>query len=312
MNIRALRLFHLVVGHGSLSAAAEAMNLGASSASRLIGLLEADTRLVLFHRTRRQLTLTPDGEAFYRSSAHILASLDELPHVAAAVRARSQRQLRLMTGARTGEGLVAPALALFREAFPDTPVSVDMDTRFAIDARLGTRFYDLGITSLPVSHPQVEIRNTPLCRVRIEAVLHTGHRLAARPAISAQDLVGEPLFGLWPGQRWRQQVDDFFRSGGVRPRYAVETRSSLMACQLAREGAGVAVLDRLCAQALDLHAMVLRPLVPERWILFGYVHQVQHPPGEGALAFIACLRQVIERFRAASVDNAQSVSMLGP
>jgi DNA-binding transcriptional LysR family regulator len=311
LNIRALRLFHLVVSRGSLSAAAETMNVGASAASRMIGLLEAETRLRLFHRTRRQLTLTPDGEAFYRESEHILAGFDEIPRIAAEVRARAQRQLRVMTGPRSGQGIVAPALALFRERFPETRVAVDMDTRFAIDGRVGTRVYDLGIVSLPVSHPQVEIENVPLCRVRIEAVLPAAHRLAGQPSISAQDLVAEPLLGLWPGQRWRQQVDDFFRSGGVRPRYAVETRSSLMACQLAREGAGVAVLDRLCAQALDLRGLVLRPLVPERWILFGYVHQTRQPLGEGALAFLACVRQVLERFRAESAANAEAVSVLG-
>jgi DNA-binding transcriptional LysR family regulator len=120
------------------------------------------------------------------------------------------------------------------------------------------------------------------------------------------------LLGLWPGQPWRRQVDDFFRSGGERPEYAVETRSSLMACQPVRAGAGVAILDRLCGRAIDLSGIVIRPLVPERWILFGYIHQLRQPPGANASTFLDCLRRSVEAFRARSAQDAEAVVPVWP
>ena len=310
MNVRALRLFRLVVSTGSLSTAAESMNLSSSAASRLIAILEEETHLQLFHRTRRRLTLTRQGEAFYQEAEHILAGFDEIPRIVAGIRSREQDQLRLVTGPRIGQGLVSPALALFRREHPDIRVSVDMQSRFGIEGSVGTRLYDLGIISLPVSHPLVEIENKPLFRVRVEALLPEGHRLAAQPAVTAQDLAGEPLLGLWPGQRWRKQVDDFFSSGGTRPHYAVETRSSLMACQLVRDGAGVALLDRVCAQAIDLRGIEMRPLAPERWMLFGYVHQSRQPLSPNAAHFLDCVRRVLDAFRAESAANAAAVVMI--
>jgi len=312
LNIRALRLFRLVVTTGSLTAAADSMSLSASAASRLIALLEAETKLRLFNRTRRRLALTREGESFYRDAEHILAGFDEIPRIAADIRSRSQRQLRLVTAPRIGQGLLSPALALFRRAHPDIRVSVDMQSRFGIEGSVGTRLYDLGLISLPVSHPLVEIENRPLFRVRVEAMLPEGHRLAARRSVTAQDLATELLLGLWPGQRWRRQVDDFFSSGGVSPQYAVETRSSLMACQLVRDGAGVAMLDRVCAQAIDLRGLVMRPLEPERWILFGYVYQARQPLSPGAVAFLDCVREVLGRFRAMDADYARSIVMAEP
>lgn len=309
MNIRALRLFRLVVTKGSLSAAADDMFLSTSAASRLISILESEIKLRLFNRTRRRLTLTPQGEAFYRDAEHILAGFDEIPRIAADIRTQSQEQLRLMTGPRLGPGLIAPALALFRKTHPRVRVSIDMDTRFSIDGRIGTRLYDLGIISLPVAHPHVEITNQPLFSARMEALLPSGHRLAAQPSVTARDLRSEPLLGLWPGQRWRQQVDDFFGAEGVRPQFAIETRSSLMACQMVQYGTGVAILDRVCAQGLDLRDVVMRPLEPERWLLFGYVYQARHPLGPNALAFLQCMREVLERFRSASAENAESVAL---
>jgi DNA-binding transcriptional LysR family regulator len=307
MNIRALRIFSLVVSQGSLAAAAEAMNISPPAASRLIALLEAEIQLQLFHRSRRRLQLTAQGQAFYREAEHILAGFDEIPRIADAIRTEAKGRLRLVTAPRIGLGIVSPALALFRRENPDVRASVEEQSRFGIEAQMGARLYDLGIISLPVSHPFVEIENHPLFQVRMEAVLPKGHRLAAKPSLTAADLASESLLGLWPGQPWRQQVDDFLRSGGARAEYAIETRSSLMACQLARDGAGVAILDRLCVQAIDLSGLEIRPLVPERWILFGYIHQLRQQPSGNASAFLDCLRRSIEDFRACSPENAQAI-----
>jgi len=312
VNIRALRLFRLVVSTGSLTAAADSLSLSTPAASRLIAILEAETKLQLFNRARRRLRLTPQGELFYREAEHILAGFDEIPRIVADIRSRSQGQLRLVTAPRIGQGLVSPALALFRQEHPGIRVSVDMQSRFGIEGSVGTRLYDLGIISLPVSHPLVEIENRPLFRARVEAVLPEGHPLASRSGVTAEDLSTEPLLGLWPGQRWRRQIDDFFGAGGVRPAYAVETRSSLMACQLVRDGLGIAMLDRICAQAIDLRGLVMRPLQPERWILFGYVFQARHPLGPNALAFLDCMRCVLEQFCAADPEHARSVVMASP
>ena len=307
MNIRSLRLFRLIVSEGSLAAAAKAMNMSAPAASRLVTMLEAETKLQLFHRTRRHLTLTTDGQSFYHEAAHILAGFDEIPKIASEILHRSEGLLRLVTAPRIGQGLVSPALALFRGRHPHIKVSVDIRSRFDIEGRVGERLYDLGVISLPVTHPSVEITNHPFFRLRIEAFLPADHPLSAKAALSASDLAKEPLLGLWPGQRWRQQVDDFFGSGGENPKYVIETQSSLMACQLANDGAGIAILDRLCAQAVDSRRMTARPLEPERWMLFGYIHQARQPLGSNAAAFIDCMREVLERFRGVSAENARAV-----
>jgi len=64
MNIKALKAFRLIVINGSLATAAQSMHLSQPAVSRLISLLEHEAKLQLFYRTRRRLTLTPEGEAF--------------------------------------------------------------------------------------------------------------------------------------------------------------------------------------------------------------------------------------------------------
>lgn len=310
MNIKGLRIFRMIVTEGSLAAAAEAMNISPPAASRLLSLLEAETKLQLFHRTKRRLVLTKQGEEFYQEAAHILASFEEIPRIAAKIRNKDTGNLRLMTAPRIGQGLVSPAVALMRKKNPKLKFTIDVYSRYGIETPMGSRRYDLGIISLPVSNSIVEIENQPLFCVRAEALVPENHLLAEKGAITAQDLKSEDLLGLWANQLWRQQVDDFFRSGGVKPSYVVETRSSLMACQLVRDGAGITVLDRICARSIDLRGITMRPLTPERWIVYGYIHQAGHELSANALIFIECLKETILSIRQESESNAQSIRPL--
>lgn len=310
MNIKALRLFRMIVTQGSLAAASRSMNLSQPAGSRLLSLLEAETRLKLFDRSGRALALTESGEAFFREASHLLAAFDEIPRIAQHIRARTRSHLRVVTAPRFGQGLACPALALAVRENPGMRCTVDVQSRFDLENLVGTAVYDVGIASLPVTHSLVAIENQPLLSVRAEAVMRADHPLASRPHVTAEELAGEPMIGLLPNQRWRRQVDDFFRSGGATARYAIEAQSSLLSCQLVRDGAGITILDRLTARAIDPAGIALVPLHPERRILVGWIHQRGRRLNEAAETFLDCLRRSVESFRAASEANAAAVTPL--
>lgn len=307
MNFKSLRAFRLVVSQGSLAAAAEVMNLSQPAVSRLIALLEDETKLILFDRSRRRLALSEAGEAFHRETRHILDGIDELPHIAANVRAGANRPFRLVTGPRVGTALVAPALAMMRREMPNLKCVVDVLSRFELENRSGIARYDLGIASLPVTHALLPIENRPICRARMEAVMADSHPLAGKPALTAGDLAGQPIIGMLPGLFGRQQADEFFRADGAVPSYAVETTSSLMACQMARDGGGIALLDRLSVRAIDPAGMAVRSLDPPHWLSYGYIHHKGQVLSAEARAFLDCMARYIDGFRATDSAAAEAV-----
>lgn len=307
MNFKSLRAFQLVVTEGSLAGAASVMNLSQPAVSRLIALLETETELKLFDRTRRRLRMTEAGETFYRETQHILDGVNELPKIADTIREGSIQPFRLVTGWRIGEAIVSPALAMMRRENPLLKCKVDVPLRFNLESKSGIARYDLGIASLPVTHSLVSIENKPICEVRMEAVMPAAHPLAQKAVLSTADLQGEPIIGLWPHQFWRRQVDEYFRSGGVAPNYVVEATSSLMGCQMARDGAGIAILDRLSVRAIDPKHLAVRPLDPPHWLTYGYIYQRDLGLSDNARIFLDCIRRYIEQFRAESDANEASV-----
>ena len=138
MNIKALKAFRLIVINGSLATAAQSMHLSQPAVSRLISLLEHEAKLQLFYRTRRRLTLTPEGEAFYRQAEHLLAGFDEIPRIIEDIKAKTGGNFRLVTAPRIGQGLVSPALALMQKVTPGVRCTVDIQSRSHLENRIGT------------------------------------------------------------------------------------------------------------------------------------------------------------------------------
>lgn len=308
MNFKALKAFSIVVNQGSLSAAARQLNLSQPSVSRLISLLEAETGLTLFHRTKRRLILSQEGEAFFEEIKPTIAGIEEIPRIVQDVR-QANRQFKLVVTQKIAQGLISPALAALRDQQPDLGIVVDVETRFRFETLVGIKRFDLAIASLPLPLSTAAIESQPLFSTSTVVLLPNTHPLVKKQSLTAMDLASQPLIGLRPDQLWRQQIDEFMTAGGVSAHYAVETRHVLMACQMVRDGLGLTFTDRVTAQAIDLDGLTMRKLRPERWTSFGYVSQRDRPLTDNAILFIDCVRDVISRIRQTSPENAQSIEL---
>jgi DNA-binding transcriptional LysR family regulator len=71
-----MQAFRRVVEQRSFGAAARSLELTGGAVSKLVAQLEGELGVRLLHRTTRSLTISAEGEAFYRDAVHILDSLD--------------------------------------------------------------------------------------------------------------------------------------------------------------------------------------------------------------------------------------------
>lgn len=306
MNFKALRAFQLIAERGSLVAAAGELCLSPPAVSRLIAMLEGELELRLFNRTGRGLSMTREGKLFYDATRQILAGLDEIPRIAKDIQS-GDRHFQLLTTPRIAQAVISPALALLRKENARLRCRIDVLTRDEPDEQMGMRQFDLAIASLSDAQGLGAIENTPLFRVRLEAVLPKEHPLAGRQRLTAADLENEELIGPWQDQAWRQQIQAFLPEGRIPAKYAVETRTSLMACQMASDGAGIAFFDRLSARGLELGGATFHPLEPATWVEFGYMHRRGEALSENAVSFVSAVRRSIGEFRNSAAENAEAV-----
>jgi LysR family transcriptional regulator for bpeEF and oprC len=119
--------------HGSFAAAARELGVAPSTLAKAVARLEATLAVKLFHRTTRQVSLTPDGERLFHRCERVLAEIDELQADAAGTRASPQGTLKLDLPVTYGKRFVLPLLAQLQRRHP----------ALALDIRLSDQQSDL-------------------------------------------------------------------------------------------------------------------------------------------------------------------------
>ena len=78
--------------HGGFAAAARELGVAPSTLAKAVARLETDLGVKLFHRTTRQVQLTPDGERLFQRCQRVLVEVEDL-QAEAADRALRLREL---------------------------------------------------------------------------------------------------------------------------------------------------------------------------------------------------------------------------
>src|SRR5262245_32794933 len=102
MKLEPLRAFVKVVELGSFSRAADHLDLPRSQVSRWIAQLEAQLAVQLLERSTRSQSLTAIGREVYERALGVLAGVDDVQRVAAAVRAEPSGRLRICSAIEFG------------------------------------------------------------------------------------------------------------------------------------------------------------------------------------------------------------------
>ncbi|MCC2676635.1 MAG: LysR family transcriptional regulator [Ramlibacter sp.] len=132
-SLQQLAAFAETAKHGSFAAAARESGSAPSTLAKAVARLELSLGVKLFHRTTRQVTLTPDGERLYHRCQRLLAEVDELQADASGVREAPSGTLRIDMPIVMGRRLLLPVLARMSERHPG----------LLLDVRLQDGYVDL-------------------------------------------------------------------------------------------------------------------------------------------------------------------------
>jgi DNA-binding transcriptional LysR family regulator len=144
MNLDHLQLFDRVAQLRSLSAAARERNVPVSQVSRALSRMESHYGVRLVHRNTHGLSLTPEGETFWRYCQKIGGALDELDGELSSHAGAVRGTVRLAVSQVMAIYNVVPSLPGLQAQYPDLHIDlqvadalVDM-SREGIDMALRT------------------------------------------------------------------------------------------------------------------------------------------------------------------------------
>lgn len=144
--------------HGSFAAAARQLGGAPSTLAKAVARLEAALGVKLFHRTTRQVTLTPDGERLFQRCQRVLAEVEDLQAEAAGTRAELAGLLRIDLPITYGRRFVLPLLADLARRHP----------RLELDVRLNDGWADLVRDRIDLALRVGHLRDSSLVAQRVD------------------------------------------------------------------------------------------------------------------------------------------------
>jgi molybdenum-dependent DNA-binding transcriptional regulator ModE len=132
MNIIHLRYAVEIAKTKSISKAAENLYMGQPNLSRAIRELEEGLGIIIFNRTSKGISITPDGEEFLQYAKRILSQLDEMEEL--------YHKIQDRCFADDGGYDVATSIEI--EQFDDeTEISNDLDFQNPVCPECGSKLY---------------------------------------------------------------------------------------------------------------------------------------------------------------------------
>ena len=193
MTIEQLESFIQVAENLNFARAAQTLNITTSAVSRQIRTLEDELDTQLFHRTTKNVSLTPEGIIFYNDAKEILARLQL---AARKIKEHAETDIQFIAIGYTDEAdpsLMVYLLRQCREKLPDihpflrivpSRLLLNMLINDEIDILFGFKD-DILMRKNLVYH---ELAQIPVC-----CVLPAAHPLACKEELSEKDLLAENL-----------------------------------------------------------------------------------------------------------------------
>jgi DNA-binding transcriptional LysR family regulator len=274
---RMIEAFRAVVQGGSVTRAADMLNISQPSVSRLLSDLEARIGLRLFERRGTRLSATPAGLELFDEVDRSFLALSRIEHTAAQIRDRASGSLTVAAMSGLGYSLLPDLLGKLRRAGAP-PIRLHVVPSQTALSMLASRQADLAFAAIP---PSTGVgRQLAMFSLEAQVILPAGHALTrASGPLRPVDLAPEPMVALVAGSLPRIETDRAFASEGVQPRTSIETMQAHSAAQLVRAGLGFAIVDPMTAAAHVAQGGVARLFRPSLDMSFGAYSW--HQPEEG-------------------------------
>lgn len=275
---------------GSVTGAARQLNVSQPAVSNVLKHMEQQLRFRLFERIGGRLHPTPEAVDMLPDVNEIFGRIGTLTRVVQEMRDGRSGRLVIATSPTLVNAFLPRAIALFRKRSPGVQIAVQSLPTPLVVERVARREVDLGIVYAPVVERGVDVED--LVVTELACVVPRAHPLARKRAIAAEDLVGLQVISLGAATRIGMLIEDACRKAGQPiPEVGVEASSSLAACLMVSEGAGVGLVDRATSLSGKFDDLCFRPFVPRIQLAVNVIYTRDRPRSRAALLLADLLRR---------------------
>lgn len=293
MHIETLKIFCDLVDLQSFSLAAERNFITQSAVSQQIRSLEDRFKRKLIERVRgrREITLTPAGEVFYREARNVLAAYDQLNESLRGLVGKVGGTVKVACTYSVGLHEMPQKVGEFMSKFPSARIDLEYSraTRVVRDVLNGS--VELGVLAFPEAKRGLTVREMP--GDRLVLVCPPDHRFANRSQLRTKELAGIEFVHFERDTPTRKATDRMFRAAGIEVKKVAEFDNIETIKRAVEVGFGVAILPlpSVLDEQKDGRLAVVK-LAEKEWVRpVGIIHRSDKSLSVAARKFIQLLEK---------------------
>ena len=258
MSLSKYEVFNTVVELGSLTKAAEALNLTQSAVSYSLANLESELGFSLLIRGRSGITLTSNGQRILKYIRTILHWDEKLKQEAASINGLEVGTVRIGAPASVCIQWLPALMRYFKKEYPLIEIQIFQAGYQDIEEWITNGVIDFGFIALPTLE---SFETIPLKKDRILCILPHNHSLSNQDKIRMEQLEKESFITLKSG--YNNDMKRVLKETGVTLKNSFEMVDDQAIVAMVENELGVSIIPELVLQGMSHNVRVLS-LEPEQ------------------------------------------------
>lgn len=245
--------FVKIVELGSFTKAAEALGYTQSAISQMVNNLEKELDTTLIIRSRKGISLTPDGEEMLPFIKNICHAHSELKEKHQEMQGLERGLIRIGTFSSVSTNWIPTLLHDFKQLYPGVHFELQQGEYTSISKWIYEGTVDFGfVNPAAVSN----LTTIPLAQDEVLAVLPYGHELADHDEVHIHDLTKDPFIQIDEGDFSEPQ--HYFEKANLTPNTQFKVYDDYTIMAMVEQQLGISMLPKLVLSRCPYHILTKR------------------------------------------------------
>lgn len=270
LNLNNLKYFYEIANTRNITKASENLMVSQPALTRAVKQLEDELNVVLFHRSKKGVILTHEGEILYEYTKQMFQNLGSTISV---INETKEEGGHLYIGATTTNFLepILPTLDKFRKLYPSINIEIVLEELNVLE-----KYNRLGKLDILIKNNYEEIDNYEIIRTfDIEDCFIASSKTygdLADKVFSLKELLNNYPFVLLSNiTHGRRNFDAYLRSQNVSFKPTYEFNSYSLCRELIKNGFGIGVGNPIHYQTKDFIVLKTDFTLPKRTFNIGFI-----------------------------------------
>lgn len=284
MELRVLKYFLTVAQEGSITRAAALLHVTQPTLSRQLMQLEEELGVRLFHRNRRRVELTEEGQLLERRAQEIVLLTDRAKQECTQHGSVLSGEIAIGCAETMSMSALAGAMAAFRQMHPLVRFSVYSGVADDVKERIEKGLEDIGLLVEPVNIGKYESLRMP-GRERWGVLVREDSPLVQKEFVCPEDLLDTPVL-LNAREIVQNQLADWFGDCFGRLEIAATFTLVVNAAAMVAQGMGAAFCLEHAFASNGLRFIPLSPALENGTVLVWKKYQSFSPAARQFIEYI--------------------------